>query len=289
MSEEKILSVHNIILDYLLKYKENNNAFTFSPRKNNNANKLDRGYWFQGSENYIFVPLFKRGCSDNKTKTIGFVYEEDRQSIEIVYKRVIGIDDKEQKLYDELKRFLESSPEIESIKKSHERKYNYILKSKNILKNLEFFVNKVWNKSIELIERYDLEDRYLLDDEEIYKRIKRIEEIKNSMDLNDDVLINMNSLSIKNIILYGPPGVGKTHNYQNLISMIEENKSQKEIFNTISNSLHVELNNEVFQNIKDENRVEFITFHQSYSYEDFIEGFRPNENGSIKLEAGIFK
>jgi len=97
------------------------------------------------------------------------------------------------------------------------------------------------------------------------------------------------NMNIKNIILYGPPGVGKTHNYQNLISMIEENKSQKEIFNTISNSLHVELGNDTFQKIKDEKRVEFITFHQSYSYEDFIEGFRPNENGLIELEDGVFK
>ena len=107
---------------------------------------------------------------------------------------------------------------------------------------------------------------------------------KNTMDIN----ISTININIKNIILYGPPGVGKTHNYQNLISMIEENKSQKEIFNAIANSLHVELNNEVFQKIKDEKRVEFITFHQSYSYEDFIEGFRPNNDG-IKLEAGIFK
>ena len=98
-----------------------------------------------------------------------------------------------------------------------------------------------------------------------------------------------NSTKIKNIILYGPPGVGKTHNYQNLISMIEENKPQKEIFDTIINNEKIELNNDTFQKIKDEKRVEFITFHQSYSYEDFIEGFRPNENGTIELEDGIFK
>jgi Cdc6-like AAA superfamily ATPase len=95
----------------------------------------------------------------------------------------------------------------------------------------------------------------------------------------------------KNIILYGAPGVGKTHNYQRIISMIENGKKEKEIFNTVTNnksSLHVELNSEAFQAIKDEKRVEFVTFHQSYSYEDFIEGFRPSEN-NIKLENGIFK
>lgn len=99
----------------------------------------------------------------------------------------------------------------------------------------------------------------------------------------------ISSFSIKNIILYGAPGVGKTHNYKNLISMIEEGKSQKEIFETISKNLLVSIDNENFEKIKNEKRVEFVTFHQSYSYEDFIEGYRPNESGTIELEDGIFK
>jgi len=105
----------------------------------------------------------------------------------------------------------------------------------------------------------------------------------------DFIKEDKNILNIKNIILYGAPGIGKTHNYQNLISMIEEGKSQKEIFDSISQNTKVSLNDEIFQTIQDERRVEFVTFHQSYSYEDFIEGFRPNENGNIKLEDGIFK
>lgn len=98
-----------------------------------------------------------------------------------------------------------------------------------------------------------------------------------------------NIMSIKNIILYGAPGVGKTHNYKNLISMIEEGKSQNEIFNVVSKNQHVDLKNDTYEGIKKEGRVEFVTFHQSYSYEDFIEGFRPHESGNIELEDGIFK
>jgi Cdc6-like AAA superfamily ATPase len=97
---------------------------------------------------------------------------------------------------------------------------------------------------------------------------------------------------VKNIILYGPPGVGKTHNYQRLISMIENGDDEKEIFDTITDnqtSEKTQLGGEIYQKIKDEKRVEFVTFHQSYSYEDFIEGFRPNEKGTIALEDGIFK
>lgn len=39
--------------------------------------------------------------------------------------------------------------------------------------------------------------------------------------------------------------------------------------------------------VKDINRVEYIQFHQSYSYEDFIMGYRPNEKGFV-LEYGSF-
>ena len=90
---------------------------------------------------------------------------------------------------------------------------------------------------------------------------------------------------IKNIILYGAPGVGKTHNTNKLIRLIEDGKSDKEIFDDIKaneNSSMVDISD-----IKD--RVKFVTFHQSFGYEDFIEGFRPNEDGDIELVDGIFK
>ncbi|TLP36224.1 McrB family protein [Arcobacter arenosus] len=102
-------------------------------------------------------------------------------------------------------------------------------------------------------------------------------------------LIKSNKNLIKNIILYGAPGVGKTHNYKKLISLIEEGKSQKEIFDSIKKNEYNDDSNEIFLNIKNEKRVEFITFHQSFGYEDFIEGFRPNEEGKIYLKDGIFK
>ena len=105
----------------------------------------------------------------------------------------------------------------------------------------------------------------------------------------DLLKVESNKSIIKNIILYGPPGVGKTHNYQRLISSIEEGKDLKEIFEIIEKNDKVELNNETYKNIENEGRVKFLTFHQSYSYEDFIEGFRPNEEGKIELQDGIFK
>ncbi|AWV91005.1 AAA family ATPase [Bradymonas sediminis] len=58
----------------------------------------------------------------------------------------------------------------------------------------------------------------------------------------------------KNIILQGPPGIGKTF---------------------ICKRLAYALMGE-----KDESRVEMVQFHQSYTYEDFIQGYRPSEEGA---------
>jgi 5-methylcytosine-specific restriction protein B len=66
----------------------------------------------------------------------------------------------------------------------------------------------------------------------------------------------------KNIILQGPPGVGKTYMAKRLAYVMMEKK--------------------------DDSKISMIQFHQSYSYEDFIQGFRPCENGQFKLCNGVF-
>jgi len=99
---------------------------------------------------------------------------------------------------------------------------------------------------------------------------------------------------IKNIILYGSPGVGKTYNHKKLIALIEGNDfTDKDIFDFIINNKDDEIEegsvDELYELVNNEDRMKFITFHQSFGYEDFIEGFRPNEEGKIELEDGVFK
>jgi Cdc6-like AAA superfamily ATPase len=108
---------------------------------------------------------------------------------------------------------------------------------------------------------------------------------KNVVEDNNTTVLNSQKCKVKNIILYGSPGVGKTHNTNKLISFIESGESEKEIFKFIKENKNetVDLDEDL------KSRTKFVTFHQSFGYEDFIEGFRPNEEGQIKLTNGIFK
>jgi len=91
-----------------------------------------------------------------------------------------------------------------------------------------------------------------------------------------------NSYNFKNIILSGVAGVGKTHNHLKLINLIEMGVNELEIFDKLQSE------DDYFELVS-KDRIEFITFHQNYSYEEFIEGFRPSANGGIDIEDGIFK
>ena len=91
-----------------------------------------------------------------------------------------------------------------------------------------------------------------------------------------------------NLIMYGPPGTGKTYNTINhALKILGEDTNQDR------RVLH-----ELFEKYRDQGRIGFVTFHQSFSYEDFIEGIKPlspenSENETDQLtydiQDGIFK
>ncbi len=91
---------------------------------------------------------------------------------------------------------------------------------------------------------------------------------------------NMNP---RNIILYGPPGTGKTYHTIDLSVSLTEG--------TEDNKKEHETNKKRFNELKKEGQIEFITFHQNYSYEDFMIGLRPHTEGmalAFKEHKGIF-
>jgi len=83
-----------------------------------------------------------------------------------------------------------------------------------------------------------------------------------------------------NTIFYGPPGTGKTFN--TIIRSVEIIHGYKMSIDDSKNEFNRLMGTQI----------EFITFHQNYSYEDFIQGLRPDvSSGSLRFEKkdGVFK
>ena len=107
-------------------------------------------------------------------------------------------------------------------------------------------------------------------------------DIDNTMNDKDKTPLNQ--------ILYGPPGTGKTYNtIIEAMKIIDKNCIEYNSDNTVKNYETVRKN---FKKYKALGQIEFVTFHQSYSYEEFVEGIKPDlTSGDLKyeIEKGIFK
>ena len=133
---------------------------------------------------------------------------------------------------------------------------NYVIKMLDIINN-----NNTTNNEEEIVP----DDKEVVENDEVIAKYEKY----SKEDFLEEVFINEDEYNIlvrllevkKNIILQGAPGVGKTFVAKRLAySLIGE---------------------------KNDNRIEYVQFHQSYSYEDFIQGYRPNGSG-FELTNGIF-
>ena len=99
----------------------------------------------------------------------------------------------------------------------------------------------------------------------------------------------VNKLHPLNSILYGAPGTGKTYSTAEYALAILENREVDESFKTAEQRKSVM---EQYRNYVNEERIVFTTFHQSYGYEDFIQGLRPiSKDGGTDFVPvdGVFK
>ena len=91
-----------------------------------------------------------------------------------------------------------------------------------------------------------------------------------------------------NTILFGPPGTGKTWEAVSHAVAIMDGKAPEELAQTEAR----ERVKARFAELREEERVEFVTFHQNYAYEDFIEGIGPvldQDDLRYEIRNGVFK
>ena len=127
-------------------------------------------------------------------------------------------------------------------------------------------------------------------------RENRIKEKEGSLMINEEpettyIENQSGNTFVKNSILYGPPGTGKTYYTAYYSVAICDDLSIEELEKKSYGEVL-----ERFNTLKKEGRIAFTTFHQSYGYEEFIEGIRPvmageEEKKSIEYEIvpGVFK
>ncbi|MCP9769435.1 hypothetical protein EGI22_16145 [Lacihabitans sp. LS3-19] len=119
-----------------------------------------------------------------------------------------------------------------------------------------------------------------------YSKLTIESEITSDYENTNDGVNNSENKPPLNSILFGPPGTGKTYNTINkALEILGENiegKSRKDV-------------KEIFDKKTEEGQIVFTTFHQSMSYEDFVEGIKPlepkNEGQQVvyKIIDGLFK
>lgn len=111
-------------------------------------------------------------------------------------------------------------------------------------------------------------------------------------DMKNEVLQPLQPL---NQILFGPPGTGKTYNSINKALQIIEGISEEELNKKYPNRIEIKnaFDNMIITDFNNpKGQIAFTTFHQSMSYEDFIEGIKPSSTDkTVRYDVvpGIFK
>jgi len=304
--ENKIKKISDIYKsqDWLLKYQYEilNKLFEdfakkwtyFLMRKQNDSWKK-KNFIFVGTDNYFETWFWKFDkkivpYNQNFTIPINIVFfknwtfsiwttlQSSKKEVQFFEDNIL------KKIHDKLPNFKETWRNFDTLAKKEEWRIAYSTEKMSDFSKIEEYITIISDilTKIDWVEKVSDKDFFKIAN----KRIDYISENKDTLEKRENnIHSSKNNImpksdktskllnSKKQIILYWPPWTGKTYNVKNII----ENHSW-----------------ENYSNLKDEWRVEFITFHQSFSYEEFIEWIKPDldwnsEEISYKIEDWIFK
>ncbi len=246
-------------------------TFLFDPKS---TNPVRSGGLFK---NYYWLQIFPMPANENLAFTLSF-YPETGFEVRI----------------DTYKCGTDEAPVSDKKKKEIRENYQAIRDTENSNIASALSIEEGLAMSMEKLVEWTISEfkKFTPTYEDICKKLG-LEMVKNGQsDRRDTSSVNKLNHPL-NQILFGPAGTGKTYNTINYaLSILDGRDPEKQQTQDDRNK---------FKKYMDERRIQFVTFHQSYGYEEFVEGIRvetiqedPENNSSKKIlnydvKAGIFK
>ncbi|WP_127137437.1 McrB family protein [Flagellimonas oceanensis] len=281
------MTFHETILSKLLAYRENHPHFNFLMRQRAGAGqRFESGHWFQGNDGYAFVGLINASGGSNRTRSVGISISPTAKGYSC-YLEIVFNEEKDKELiacYEGL------AKKIQGIKSVGDTKYNVRIGdlTDNDFSKLYTFLDKNYGL---LLDEFKNRGKLsvLVTDKKFEQLLKRINEYRFSNEPNTrQITMQYKAL---NTILYGPPGTGKTYTTKELAVQITN--PEFSIAKDLDNGQKRRLILKEYDRLCEAGQIVFTTFHQSFGYEDFVEGIKPVTTADQKLiydiKPGIFK
>ena len=173
--------------------------------------------------------------------------------------------------------------------------------------HLSFLIEKGKIKAIygcgdKINKEKEIETDYVNNFDEMINFFKKYKEAflnSNGSDVKGEDMTNTEQNIPLNQILYGVPGTGKTYNtiVEALKIIAQKDEEIKKLIDEYKDESDLEKQHKIYQEeliqkfneLKRKGQIKFITFHQNYSYEDFVQGYKPivkNNNMIYELKKG---